>query len=173
MSSKQRAAPQGGFRPRGRGAPAGCCRSDPASDPESWPCWGTAWSSSSCDCGGLERLTWIPPLRPQQRHTGRRQSGRRLHKKKRKQMNKKPDYAQRMNQVRLFSPGRTCGHCLIGGYAGHGDRVSRDLVGESCTQSCLEPQGDLRHNATAAINCLKDQNYVSMEWVATKIHRQK
>lgn len=51
-----------------------------------------------------------------------------------------PDDTPRMNQVRLFSPGHTCGHRLIGGYAGHGDGVSRDLVRESCAQRCLESQ---------------------------------
>lgn len=64
--------------PLGRDVLAGYCQSDRASGRQSLLCWGTAWSSSSYGCDGWGRLTWTPPLQPQQRHTGQQQSGQRL-----------------------------------------------------------------------------------------------
>lgn len=58
--------------------PSGCFRSGSASGRGSWPCWETAWSSSSYGCDGSERRTWTPLLLPRLCHTDQQQSDQQL-----------------------------------------------------------------------------------------------
>lgn len=69
--------PQGCVPPE-QSEPSECFPSGSASGRGSWPCWETAWSSSSCGCDGSERQTWTPLLPPRLCHTDQQQSDQRL-----------------------------------------------------------------------------------------------